>query len=132
DGAKIEETAAERNLDAKRLHAWVDRIKTVGAPALAGLPNPAQAGTPTQTSDNVVIDYAAARPDDWMPDDVSFGPAPVRVGELRFDGSADKPAVRFAERAAAEKDPAWAGLSPTPDSQTDHGALGGWVRPGRT
>jgi hypothetical protein len=67
-----------------------------------------------------------------MPDDLSFGPGPVRAGELRFDGTPDKPAIRFAERTAAEKDPAWAGLAPTPDSQTDHGALGGWVRPGRT
>jgi hypothetical protein len=122
DGSPVDATAANRKLDQKRLQRWIDWAKT------AKEPPDATKGTQI----DVVIDYATARPEDWMPDDVSFGRGPVQAGELRFDGTVEKPALRFAERTAAEKDPPWSHLGPTPDSQLDHGTLGSWVRPGRT
>ena len=71
----------------------------------------------------VVLDYAKSGPQGWLPDDVTFGPGPVRPGDLRLECSADSPRVRFVERAAAEKDPVWDGLRPV-GAERDPGAVG--------
>jgi hypothetical protein len=55
----------------------------------------------------------------------------VRPGDLRLEGSSDRPSVRFIDRAAAEKDPAFDGLRPAAGEENDPGALGAVVRAGR-
>jgi hypothetical protein len=80
----------------------------------------------------VVIDYASSKPDEWFPDDASFGPAPVRPGELRLNGDEANPAVRFTDHAAAAFDPVWSGLKPAARAETSPGALASPLHPGRT
>jgi len=71
----------------------------------------------------VIVDYANLQPGQWLPDDVSFGPGPVRAGSYRLG--------RVVERTAAEFDPFWAKLVQTPDSENEPGSLG-YKRAGRT
>ena len=80
----------------------------------------------------VVIDYARCQPADWLPDDFSYGPAPVRAGEPRWHGSTKDPDLRFAERGAAAIDRVWDGMKLAPATETEPGALGKQVRAGRT
>jgi hypothetical protein len=78
---------------------------------------------------SVIVDYATSRPEDWMPDDVSFGRAPVRPGDVQLTGSS----LRFAESAAAEYDRIWDVLTLASGSENDPGALGRvGIRAGRT
>jgi hypothetical protein len=72
----------------------------------------------------VVVDYATSRPEDWFPDDVSFGPGPVRPGDVRFSSDPAHPIARFIDYAAAERDPAWSNLKFASGAQLDTGALG--------
>ncbi len=69
---------------------------------------------------SLIVDYATSRPEDWMPDDVSFGRDPVRPGDVRVTGST----FRFAESAAAEYDRIWDVLTLAPGTETDPGGLG--------
>jgi hypothetical protein len=76
----------------------------------------------------VVIDYARSRPTEFLPDDATFGTAPVRPGDLRVDGAA----VRFAEGpAAAEFDGVWTWPKLKDVGQPESGTLG-FPRAGRT
>ncbi len=81
---------------------------------------------------DIVVDYAAGRPADWMPDDVTFGPGPARPGDVRIDGDPAHPTVRLTVSAAAEYDRTWDGLKVAPGSENDPGALGKMTRAGRT
>jgi hypothetical protein len=80
----------------------------------------------------IVIDYSQSRLEDWMTDGGAFGAGPVRPGTLRVGGTPDKPALRVAERGAAEVDRAWPALRTAPGSENDPGALAALVRAGRT
>jgi Protein of unknown function (DUF1549)/Protein of unknown function (DUF1553)/Planctomycete cytochrome C len=80
----------------------------------------------------VVVDYGRARPEDWMPDDASFGPGPARPGEIHIDGDPTHPVVRLNVVGAAEHDRIWDGLKLAVGSENDPGALGRTVRAGRT
>ncbi len=88
--------------------------------------------TPTPKGGEVVVDYARGRPEDWMPDDATFGPGPARPGDLRMEGDAAHPAVRLCTAAAAEYDRTWDGLKPAAGAENEVGALGRMVRSGRT
>ncbi len=77
----------------------------------------------------VVVDYSRSRPEDWLPDDVSFGATPHRAGEIQLNGDR----VRLVERSAAEYDRFWDGLAVAPGTQNEPGKLGNrGVRAGRT
>jgi hypothetical protein len=85
-------------------------------------PSPLPAGT------DVVIDYGACKPGQWLPDDASFGTRPRRVGDLVFDGGR----MRIADIAAAVYDRAWDVLTVPPGTESDRGAIGKRVRAGRS
>jgi len=76
----------------------------------------------------VVIDYANCRPEDWLPDDASFGTRPRRPGDLVVGNGR----VEFAEIAAAVYERAWDALAVPPGTEAEHGALGKRIRAGRS
>jgi hypothetical protein len=77
----------------------------------------------------VVVDYRKPGPGEWLPDDVTFGTAPARAGDVRLGKGG---AVRLVERSAAEFDAVWQGYRLAPGSETTPGALAKNTRPGRT
>jgi hypothetical protein len=81
---------------------------------------------------NVVVDYARMNERDWLPDGLMYGPGPVQPGEIRLSNDPARPIAKVFTRAAAEKDPIWDGLKLAAGAENDPGALGGWVRAGRT
>src|SRR5262249_38681669 len=80
----------------------------------------------------VVVDYGQLPAGAWLPDGPTFGASPARPGDLRLGADARQPLVGLVTHAAAERDPTWERLSLAPGTEKDPGALGGWVRPGRT
>ncbi|MBI1915779.1 MAG: DUF1549 domain-containing protein, partial [Planctomycetes bacterium] len=90
----------------------------------------AQAATALRSAE-VVLDYGKAGAD-WMPDGVSFGPGPVRPGDVRLGAKTQNPIAPICDRGAAEKDPTWDALRPAAGAENDPGALGGFMAAGRT
>jgi hypothetical protein len=125
------------------LHAWARAATDAGAgdparlaerlrPMVAeGRKRSAEADAALKNAD-VVVDYTRSRPEEWMPDDVSFGTGPVRPGELRLGGEPGRPELRFCDRGAAEIDPVWRGLKAAPGAEGEPGAVGRKPRAGRT
>src|SRR5207237_1252349 len=115
------------------LHPWAKVAADPGAKEpkrLAELLKPFVA-EPEVNKYEVVIDCARSSPDEWLPDDVSFGDGPVRPGQVRVSGEPAKPVVQLADNAAAEFDPTWESLKAAPGTEGDPGALGGMSRAGR-
>jgi cytochrome c553 len=82
---------------------------------------------------SVVVDYATAGADAWMPDGTTFGPRPTRRGDLKLLGDAAHPALSFVDQAAAEHDLAWPKLALAPGVQNEPAVLGAaGIRAGRT
>jgi hypothetical protein len=79
----------------------------------------------------VVIDYATSGPASWLPDDAAFGPGPEMPGAVRI-GSGGTPAIDISQEAAAVYDRVWDGISAKPGCEAEAGALGRFVRAGRT
>lgn len=79
----------------------------------------------------VVVDYAHAGSDDWLPDGVSFGSGPVRAGDLLFAPDADRPVGGIATITAARFDAAWAHVAEASGCDLDPGDLH-YPRAGRT
>jgi hypothetical protein len=154
---KLEEIAEDRELDAGRLAAWttalLEAAKAPGDPlhAWAVACADARSDEPKRLAEllrpladgmkradalpkgaEVVVDYADCRPEDWLPDDVTFGPGPTPAGDIQMEGDAAHPGVRLNTVAAAEFDRTWDGLKPAPGSESDPGAIGRMVRAGRT
>src|SRR5262249_13933867 len=118
--AKLDELS-ERS--AKELSAALARsAETNVRPAQAA----SSAGRPDGTQ--VVIDYATSRPEQWMPDDASFGTRPRRPGDLIVENGR----VRLVETAAATYDRAWDVLAIPSETESEYGALGKRPRAGRT
>jgi hypothetical protein len=92
------------------------------------LRKPAGTRHPLPTSAKVVIDYANLKPGEWLPDDVTFGPGPVKAESVRVAG--DQVAVEPV--AAAVFDSFWANLKLAPHTATDYGPLGKLPRAGFT
>jgi cytochrome c553/mono/diheme cytochrome c family protein len=111
---------------AKELAAVLGRSAATAGPPSADRAAAGQPSLPPGTE--VVIDYANCRPDQWMPDDASFGSRPRQVGELVVEDGK----VRFADRAAAVYDRLWDALSVPPGTESEHGALGKRSRAGRS
>jgi cytochrome c553 len=78
------------------------------------------------TSAQVVIDYAALKPGEWLPDDVTFGATAVNAGTARIVGDR----LAFEPTTAAAFDPFWANLKLAPGTANDTGALGRATRAG--
>jgi hypothetical protein len=117
----VDRLTAARDDEGDPLHPW----------AKPGTPTQVAAADSPPSAAEVIVDYARCAPDAWLPDGVAFGPAPVRPGDMRLEGSSDHPRLRFVERAAAEKDPAWDRLRPARGAEKDPGAVGPVVDPGR-
>ncbi|HEX3146798.1 MAG TPA: PSD1 and planctomycete cytochrome C domain-containing protein [Gemmataceae bacterium] len=83
---------------------------------------------PLPAGTEVVIDYSSCRPDQWLPDDASFGTRPRQIGDLIVEGGR----VQFAERAAAVYDRLWSDAAVPPKTEADHGVLGARPRSGRS
>ena len=81
---------------------------------------------------DVIVDYAKLKPGEWLSDDSSFGPGPVRLGEPCYEAGLPRVIARFQEVVAAEIDPVWRGLKVAPGTQADIGPLGGNFRAGKT
>jgi hypothetical protein len=149
DRKRLETVAAARKLDAARLGRWVAHLEKAAkdrdaplhawavlaqaddtkARALKDLLPPKRPSIPRH---QVVVDYATMPRADFLPDDVTFGPGPVRPGQVQLSGEAARPVVRLAERGAARFDPFWKSLELAPGTEMEPGALGQVVRAGRT
>jgi cytochrome c553 len=87
---------------------------------------PKPAALPAGT--DIVVDYAATRPEQWLPDDASFGTRPRRVGDLVVETGM----VQVVEMPAADYDRAWDVLTVPPGTESEHGVLGKRIRAGRS
>jgi hypothetical protein len=145
---RVEGIAAARNLDADMLGRWLACLKRAAGDSNDPLHAWAKGAT-TKTSPeswrqhaaradkalqgmDVIVDYAKSGQRDWLPDDVAYGPGPLRPGDVRFGKDVEKPIVRFIDYASAEMDPVWDRLRTAPGTEPDPGALGGLPRSGRT
>jgi mono/diheme cytochrome c family protein len=79
----------------------------------------------------VVVDYARPQPGDWLPDDVTFGPGPERVGTVVLGADPARPIARVATTTAARFDPFWKGLTYAAGAEHEAGDLA-FRRSGRT
>ena len=129
-GEPSEAVCRERGLDAATLDAWVGEVeaaaKNSGNPfnpwaVLGTAPDYATrrrtlreewARPPGQSRNaaTILVDYARPGPGDWLPDDVTFGLRPVRVGEVRLGTDPRRPIESVVTTSAAQYDRTWAGL----------------------
>jgi len=90
-------------------------LADAAAPAPAALawtqPSPERATT--------IVDFDAPRPGDWNQDGVAFGTAPLRAGELRFDGDPRAPLQAIAARGVLARDAALDRVRPAADREVD-------------
>ena len=77
----------------------------------------------------IEVDYSNIKPEQWLPDDVTFGTRPVHAGEVKFE-SGNK-GLQIQEVSGARLDPFWKNLKVSSKSESDPGALGG-DRAGKT
>jgi len=144
--SRIADIARERKLEAGRLTGWIENVARAGRnPAdpfhiwakLASVDSKlvreildkATAANSLPSGTEIVVDFARSEPNDWLPDDASFGPGPVRPGRLRCDSDGR---VTFVDYAAAEYDRAWDLLTVPAGTENDPGAIGKRLRAGRT
>jgi hypothetical protein len=80
----------------------------------------------------VVVDYSKVKPQDWIQDGFTFGPGPVRAGDVLLGNDLARPIVKVFDRAAAVSDPTWDGLRNAAGAEKDPGALAAVPRSGRT
>jgi len=122
------------------LHAWAELAQSSNGPeAVKALTQSLVANAKQQDSSaaegmknvEVIVDYANAKPEDWMPDGVSFGPAPLKAGEIVLSRDAARPIEKIVEIGAAEFDPAWDAVHLAPGVAIDAVGLG-YQRAGRT
>jgi hypothetical protein len=167
-GGRQEDIARGRNLDAARLGRWVAYLRDAARDEkdpfhawaivaadgrakqpqrLAELLKPIVANWRKRQADaatalngtEVVIDYGKHDPATWLPDDVTFGPGPVHLGEIRVMGDSTRltqslqtRSIKVFDYSAAELDRTWDGMKLAPGAEGDSGALGQAVRAGRT
>ena len=113
--AVAELLTAPADFTAKR-QAFLDQQAKLAAPAVA----------------QMVVDYAAPRPEQWFSDGYAFGLAPLRAGEPLLGTDGAQPIRGILTRDAAVLDPAWRGLKTSPATERDSSGLGKWDRSGRT
>jgi hypothetical protein len=99
-----------------------------------------RSATPTDVSEyqkwwsqaRVIVDYADLKPGQWLPDDVTYGPAPRPAGSLQVRKKGETLEAGWEPRTAAVFDRFWSGLRRHPESERIFGALGGHDRAGFT
>jgi hypothetical protein len=79
----------------------------------------------------IIIDFGQANPR-WMPDDCSFGPGPVPLGDACIGGDRERPEIRLMDHGAAVYDRAWDILKSAPGAENDPSAIGKLDRAGRS
>jgi hypothetical protein len=111
--------------------AELAKLRAAHAVPVKRAAQPSEAYREWLKSAKVVVDYAHPGAEDWLPDDVTYGPAPRRAGTLtpRRDG---QPGLRVEERTAAVFDRFWDGLKLAPHTGHNHGVLGKRTRAGFT
>jgi len=153
--ARIAAVAAERGLDAGRVAAWLDEVRSakgdVEHPLHVWARMTTVGGDPDAerrrllnrharlkrqaaraAADGAALaDYGRSSGDAWIQDGVAFGLRPVRPGEPRFSDDPGAPVAGVHARAAASSDPAFSGLALAPDNARDPGSIN-WVQAGRT
>ena len=72
----------------------------------------------------LIIDYSNTSVSDWMPDDVTYGRGPVKLGALKIGGTKPKPEFQFVEYSAAMIDPFWQDLKYSKGAESEPGSLG--------
>jgi hypothetical protein len=146
-GTAVDVVAREHKLDPAVLAAWVDLLRTAAGDAndpfhawamagdkpdrLRSLRKRGAGAAPALAGARVVVDYARPGHDDWLPDDVTFGPGPVRPGDVRLGPDPARPVLHVVTTAAARFDPAWHGLTYADGTQHESGDLA-FPRSGRT
>jgi hypothetical protein len=130
--ALAEELKAAAKNERHALHAWAVLADAADYSAhrkdlLAAARRRVDAAKQALADTQVVVDYARSRPGDWLPDDVTFGPGPIRAGGLLFS----KGVVGVATIAAARFDSLWAAVADAPGAEQDYGDLA-YQRAGRT
>jgi hypothetical protein len=139
--------AAESSLDASLLGRWcaeLNSAKTDPQHPLHGLfgpvtSNPASSATntsiasttTTQPEPGLVVDFGDAKSYPPIQDGVSFGLRPVERGQFVISGSPEAPTFGVATISGWDRDLFWKGLTLTPGTEVDNGALGSWQMYGR-
>ncbi len=72
----------------------------------------------------LIIDYSNTLVSDWMPDDVTYGRGPAKLGALKILGTKPKPEFQFVEYSAAMIDPFWQDLKYAKGAESEPGSLG--------
>ena len=80
----------------------------------------------------IIVSHEEPSTKDWLVDDMSFGLAPARPGDIVLGATPQRPIARVVELGAAERDRAWDGMKLSAGTQNESGALGGTMRSGRT
>jgi len=142
--SRVEKIAAERKLDARQLAYWTlhvqKAVKTHSDPLhfwaraaesdkfrqadLESLRQLETLAKNVRTNARIVFDYATAKPEDWLPDDSTFGVGPVKPGDILYSNDPAQPIAELYDHAAAVLDPIWRGLRVSGGSQLDPGSLG--------
>lgn len=147
---KIAEIAQNAKLDAEQLTDWVETILRASRDSsdpfyvwskfcvdrvlddskkFAGTVVTLRSSRPTAIDrQSVIVDYSRCQSHEWLPDDASFGTAPIQPGQLTIEQGR----IAFAERAAAVYDHKWDVLANPSKTENDPGAIGKRVRSGRT
>jgi hypothetical protein len=157
---KIAEIAKTRNLDAALLadwtaylisaadnprdplNAWAElaqsgkpadeqAVKAATQPLIAAARQADASASDALKGAEIIVDYSSMKPEDWQPDGVSYGPGPVKAGEILFGRDAAHPVEGIAEIAAAEFDEVWNVVKPAGGVGIDAVGLG-YARAGRT
>jgi mono/diheme cytochrome c family protein len=82
------------------------------------------------STSQLILDYAAIKPSDWKPDDVSYGSAPRQAGTWSITLESGKPVAKQEPRSAAVFDKFWSGLKLAPQTSGDVHALSKLPRAG--
>jgi hypothetical protein len=150
DAARRMEIAKAKRLDPARLNQWIIQLEAAVRDEnnpfhswgfrqqeekqgkQRDIPANPQRETADDSSVRTIVDYGRCKSEDWITDGYAFGPGPMRPGDLRVNGNAEKPTLKFSEYAAAEKDSTWDVLTVAPGTENDPGSLGHLVRAGKT
>jgi Protein of unknown function (DUF1553)/Protein of unknown function (DUF1549)/Planctomycete cytochrome C len=80
---------------------------------------------------DVIVNYSSPTAP-WMPDDMTFGPRPVRPGDIILGETPLRPIARIVGRGALERDRTFDKINLPSGAQKEEGSLSGIARAGRT
>lgn len=114
---------------AKLRQAMHQKLSSLAEPE-AATPPPDAAWQSWLAKSEVILDFSTANPDDWRPDDVTYGLAPRPAGFWSWREVAGKPVPVCEPRAAAVFDRFWQDLRSAPHTTGNIHALGRVPRAG--